>query len=177
MNTKKREDGFTYVDVLVAIVILLIGITALVGAVVGSVLKSRQQESQLLAKQYATSTLESIISTRDIDVLGWDALGNIGSNIDSGGVARGVFAVGEKPMRDGAGIDQIVGTNDDSGTTVTGFTRKITVIDICDPSRPSYNCSPAGTNPVMMRRVDVTIYYFTEKIKQQENVSTIVTNY
>jgi len=176
MNTKKTEAGFTYVDVLIAMVILLIGCTALVGAIAGMVIRTKSQEKQLMAKQYATSTLESIISARDISVLGWDAVGNVGSNIVDG-TPRGVFLVGEKPLRDGAGIDQIVGTSDDTSTVVTGFTRQITITDICDPTRPSANCSPAGPYPVMLRRVDVTIYYFSEKLKQQETVSTILSKY
>ena len=159
---------------------MLIGLMALAGTIAASVMRSRQQEQQLLAKQYATSTLESITSARDIKVQGlqdgWDSIGNVGNNIING-AARGIFLTGEQPLYISPGADQVVGTSDDSGGTVQNMTRQIVITDICDPERPSYNCSPAGSNPIMMRRINVTIYYFAGRSKLTETVSTVLTRY
>lgn len=175
---KKNEAGFSYLDVLIAISILTVGILALAGAIAGSVIRSRQQEQQLLAKQYATSTLESVISARDLNAfsLGWDSIGNIGSNpVNS--VNRGVFLVGQQPLRPDSGPDQIVGTGDDTGTALNGFSRQITITDICDTTRPSYNCPTPGVWPVMMRQITVTIFYQAERMERTEAISTILAKY
>jgi type II secretory pathway pseudopilin PulG len=185
---KGKEAGFSYVDTMVGLTILLVGLLALAGTIAASVMRSRQQEQQLLAKQYATSIMESIISARDIDspglVNGWDSIGNVGNNL-VGGVPKGVFVNGEQALETGAGPDQLIGTTDDDGPAVPGLTREIIITDICDPERPSYNCSPAGANPVMARRVTVKVRYLMNPsgsvnaatAKQLEAVSTILTNY
>lgn len=178
MKTLKNQEGFSYIDTLVAITIMLVGVLALVAAVTASVVNSRSNERNLIAKQHVASTLEAIFSARDLGVtLGWDSIGNVGSNPDPDtGVARGVFVVGRQTMRPNDGADHIPGTNDDTGTPMIGFDRQIVITDICDPERPSANCSPAGANPVMMRKVEVTIWYQVTGGWRQEQTSTIVTN-
>ena len=86
MNIHKNEKGFSYIDTMIGLVILLVGILALAAAVTTSVIRSREGEQQLIAKQLANSTLESIFSARDIrlnDVDGWNSIGNVGSNWNS----------------------------------------------------------------------------------------------
>ena len=175
---KKNQAGFSYVDILIAITIMLVGVLALAGAIAGSVMRSRQQQQQLLAKQYATSTLESVISARDLSAfaLGWDSIGNVGSNTVNG-VPRGVFLVGVQPMKLDPGPDQVVGTADDAGTAIANFRRQIVVTDICDPDRPSANCPIPGIWPIMMRQVTVTIYYQAERLERLETVTTILAKY
>ena len=75
----KSEAGFTYIDVMVAVVILLVGILALMSAITGAVFQTKGQEYQLSAKQIATSTMESIMSVKETDPLrlGWNKVGNI----------------------------------------------------------------------------------------------------
>jgi Tfp pilus assembly protein PilV len=175
---KKNQAGFSYVDILIAITIMLVGVLALAGAIAGSVMRSRQQQQQLLAKQYATSTLESVISARDLNSfsLGWDSIGNVGSNIVNG-VPRGVFQSGIQTIKPDPGPDQVVGTADDSGTAIAGFRRQIVVTDVCDTERPSANCPVPGVWPVMMRQVTVTIYYQAERLERLETVTTILAKY
>ena len=177
---RKAEAGFSYLDTMVGLTILMMGLAGLAGTIVASVVRSRQQEQQLLAKQYATSTMESIISARDIKVAGltngWDSIGNVGSNIING-AARGIFVTGQQPVKTGVGTDQVIGTADDNGTIVPELTREIIIEDLCDPARPSFNCSPPGTNPVMMRRITVNIKYWVGRVRMSESVVTTLTNY
>ena len=80
MKEHKKEAGFSYVDVLCGIIILMIGILALVGAITAALVRSTELDQQLQAKQIATSTLESVISARDINrpggIPGWDSIQN-----------------------------------------------------------------------------------------------------
>ncbi len=175
MNRDKNQEGFSYLEVLIAITILMIGISALVAAVTASVINSRSGEQQLIAKQHGASTLEAIFSARDIGALGWDAVGNKGSN-PVNGVNKGVFQIGRKQILPDDGNDNVPGTDDDSGTAIGGFDREIVITDICDPDRPSANCTPSGQFPIMMRKVDITIYYQVNGGWRSEKSSTIITN-
>ena len=184
----KNEAGFSYADTMVGITIMMIGMMALAGTIGASMVRSRQQEQQLRAKQYAVSTMESVMSARDINANGlqngWDSIGNIGSNI-VGGTARGVFLNGEQALKENAGADEVVGTGDDSGNTVSGVTREIIITDVCDPDRPSPGCSPAGTNPIMARKITVKIRYpanpfsgvTASTTKLTETISTVLTKF
>jgi type II secretory pathway pseudopilin PulG len=178
---EKSEEGFSYIDVMIAVVILLVGILALLSAITGAVFMSRGQEQQLNAKQIATSTMESIMSVKETtDVtgrLGWIRLGSVGANPDVNGVNQGIFLTGFRNVTTDAGADEVIGTADDAGTPVPGFRRQIVIEDQCDPTRPSYNCSPAGTSPVKIRSVEVTITYFVGTVQRQEVLNTILTDY
>ena len=175
----KPEAGFSYIDVMIALVILMVGILALLSGISGSVLQTRGQEQQLLAKQYATSTMESIMSVKETDPtrLGWNAIGNVGSNPDTNGNPQGVFVTGVQPLYPDAGPDEVIGTADDTGTAVQGLQRQIVITDICDPERPSSICSPPGTLAIMMRSVTVTITYNVGALQRQEQLVTVLTNY
>ncbi len=173
------EKGFSYIDVMISIVILMVGILALLSAITMSVVQSRGQAEQLTAKQIATTTIESIMSVKETDPvrMGWTAVGNVGSNVDSGGVARGIFLTGQNAVLTNPGPDEVVGTTDDTGSIVPGFQRQIVITDICDPDRPSYNCPTPGTLPVKMRSVEVTITYFVGQRLNNERVRTVLTDY
>ncbi len=176
----RSESGFSYIDVMIAIVILMVGILALLSAISGSVLQARGQEQQLLAKQIATSTMESIMSVKETDPtrLGWTAIGNVGSNPDKNGVAQGIFVPGFQTVQLDPGPDEVIGTGDDTGTTVQGLQRRIVITDVCDPDRPSPTiCSPAGTSAVRIRSIAVTVTYFAGTFQRQEVLTTVLTDY
>lgn len=175
------EKGFSYIDVMIALVILMFGVLSMLAAVSWSLVQAQGNEQQVLAKQVATSTLESIMSVKETDPvrLGWPAVGNIGSNIDTAtGTPRGIFSVGFQPVRVGAGPDEVVGTADDTGATISQLRRQIVITDICDPDRPSAGiCTPAGTHPVRIRSVAVTVTYNVGGLQRQEAVRTILSDY
>lgn len=174
----RSEAGFSYIDVMIALVILMIGILALLSGIAGTILRTRGQEQQVLAKQYASSAMESIMSVKETDParLGWDAVGNVGTN-PVNGVNQGVFVTGIQSVKPDAGPDEIIGTADDTGTPVSGLERQIVITDICDPDRPSPACTPAGTLATRMRSVTVTVTYNVGSSQRQEVLSTILTKY
>ena len=175
----KSESGFSYIDVMIALVILMVGILALLSGISGSVLQTRGQEQQLLAKQIATSTMESIMSVKETDPtrLGWNAVGNVGSNPNPSGTPQGIFVTGFQPVEMDAGPDEVIGTADDTGTVVSGLQRQIVITDLCDPDRPSSICTPAGTFVIKFRSVTVNVKYTMGALQRQETLSTVLTDY
>lgn len=184
------SSGFSYVDVMIALVITMFGILALLSALTFGVAQAQGQEDQMAAKHVASSTMESIMSLKetDPDRLGWIAVGNEGTNPDATGTFRGVFVNGTQPVRAEAGPDNIFGTTDDNGAVIPGMTREIVITDECDPDRPSPNCVPCtptptpncatpGTAPVRIRALMVTVRYFAGNIQRQETLTTVLTDY
>jgi type II secretory pathway pseudopilin PulG len=191
-NTRSHQNqgGFSYIDVMIAMVIMMIGILALVGALSANLVRSMETEKRTFAKQLALSTIESIISAKEIErpgvVDGWDSLRNVMTTVPSGEV-NGIFVTGMRPVRVDVGWDGVAGTVDDACTgsgacvvpgrpnntsaLVQGFQREIIITDVPDPERPS------PPNPISRRRIDVTIRYFVNQATRNETASTIITNY
>ena len=176
---RRSEAGFSYIDVMAGLVILMVGILALLSAISGSLLQAKGHEQQLLAKQIATSTMESIMSVKETDPtrLGWPAVGNVGTNPNALGVNQGIFINGLQPVFLNAGPDEVIGTADDNGPQVLGLQRLIVITDVCDPARPSLNCTPAGTARVRIRSVAITIIYNVGALQRQEVLTTVLTDY
>jgi len=184
------ENGFSYIDVMIAIVIMLVGVLALASALASNMIRSYETDKRIVAKQLALSSIESIITARNIQrqgtVEGWKSIGNIGNNVDNG-VPKGIFVNGWAPIREELGWDGIAGTADDacgSGAAcnvpgrpannspeMKGFEREIIVTDVQDSERPT------PPNPITRRRIDVKIKYYTKGISREQTVSTMLTDY
>lgn len=189
-NRKCNQSGFSYIDVMIAIVIMMVGILAMVGALSANLVRSMESEKRVLAKQLALSTIESINSAKEIErpgvVDGWDSLKNVMTSVPAGEI-NGIFVTGYNPVREDLGWDGVAGTVDDacsgSGSCVVsgrpanaspiryGFQREIVITDIADPERPS------PPNPITRRRIDVNIRYFVNQATRNETASTIITAY
>lgn len=193
INMKRKnsnQKGFSYIEVMIALVILMVGVLQMASALSANLLRSYETEKRIIAKQIGLSTIESIISARDIAregaLEGWDSIGNVGTNpVD--GEFRGVFLNGWCPIREDLGWDGVAGTADDacpadsicdvsghppnSSEVVQGYERKILITDIADSERPT------PPNPISRRRIEVKIRYFYNTLAREEVVSTIVTNY
>lgn len=174
----KDQSGFSYIDVMIAIVLLMVGVLALMSAIAGAMIQSKGQQQQIVAKEVAASTMESIMSVKETDParLGWDAVGNVGSNIVNG-VPKGIFVTGMQNVLPNAGPDNIIGTADDTGTPMSAMQRQITITDQCDPERPSYNCPTPGLSKVRIRAVEVRVRYFVGAIAREETLTTVMTDY
>ncbi len=190
MRIKKDQSGFSYIDVMIAIVIMMVGILAMVGALSANLVRSMESERRVMAKQLALSTIESIISAKEIEregvVDGWDSLRNVMTSVPAG-QTNGIFVTGFNPVREDIGWDGVAGTVDDacpgsSPCTVTGrptnasplvkgFLREIVITDVADAERPS------PPNPITRRRIDVNIRYFVNQATRLETASTIITAY
>lgn len=182
-----EQSGFSYIDVMIAIVILLVGVLAMLSALTANLVRSYETEKRVIAKQMALSTVESIISAKEIAragvIEGWDSM----RNVTGGPAPDGIFLNGFNPVRQELGWDGVAGTVDDacsgSGTCthpVSGVVnssplvgqlqREIVISDVLDSERPP-------PNPVTRRRIDVTIRFFVNGLTRQELASTIITDY
>ncbi len=174
----KNQQGFSYLEVMIAIVILTIGITAQLSALSLSMVRARGTELRNTARQVSSSTIESIFASRDIgsasNISNWDAI-----NTKDNNPADGAFEVGWRSIRMDPGIDGIHGTADDAcaGTgvcivgpytnnsqVVTGFQRKIEITDIPE----------AGVTRIRKKRLTVKIRYFIGQLQTEEELSTII---
>ena len=190
MKKINQQRGFSYIEVMIGIVILMVGILTMLSVLSANLVRSYASEKSVIAKQTAVSTIESIVSAREIArpgvVEGWDAIGNVGSN-PVNGQPRGIFFSDWTPIREDSGWDGVAGTIDDAcpgenpcvvsgrppntSAVIPGFERKITITDVADSERPS------PPNPISRRKIEVKIRYFVNQANWQETVSTMVTNY
>lgn len=186
----ESQNGFSYIDVMIAIVIMTVGVLALASALTANLIRSYETDKRIIAKQMALSSIESIMSARNIQrsgtIEGWKSIGNVGHNIVDG-TPRGVFIKGWTPIREDLGWDGIAGTIDDAcpatgpcnvagrpinkSNVLKGFERKIVITDVQDAE------SPTPPNPITRRRIDVEIKYYINGLSRDEKVSTLVTNY
>lgn len=189
-NRKNKQKGFSYIDVMLAIVIMMVGILALVSALTANLIRTYESERRIIAKQMALSTIESIISAKDIQrpgvVEGWESLKNFQAGLPPEQI-NGIFLTGWRPVREDNGWDGVAGTVDDacnsgSPCAVTGrttntspeiknFQRRIEITDIEDPERPT------PTYSIYRREVKVTIRFSVNQAIREEVVSTIITKY
>ncbi|MBX3289806.1 MAG: hypothetical protein KF855_10740 [Acidobacteria bacterium] len=175
------QSGFSYVDVMIAIVILLVGVLAMMAAISAAVVRAKGHEQQNLAKQVITSTMEGIMSVKEEgnnpDVtLKWARLGNIGNNYE-GGIPQGIFLNDWHTVMEMPGPDNVLGTIDDEGAEMLGIKRQIIITDICSPDQPSIACDPPGTHAVTVRLIQIEVAYYIGSVEHIERAETLVTHY
>jgi prepilin-type N-terminal cleavage/methylation domain-containing protein len=174
---KSNQEGFTYIEVMCAMVILLIGILAQLSALSLSMMRQREAEQQNTARQIASSTLESIFAARD---LGKSAGINSWEMINTADVSNeGMFVAGWHPIRQSSGKDGIQGTKDDAcaegapcqieGYTnnsplVDGFQRQIIITDVQDSD---------GTI-AKKRRLEIKMRYFVGQVRREQSIATVI---
>lgn len=189
-HKRDSEKGFSYIDVIIAIMILMVGILAMLGALSANLVRGMEAEQKVIAKQMALSTLESIISAKEIDrpgvIGGWDSLRNVLGVVPVGEI-DGIFVTGWNPVREEMGWDGVAGTIDDAcaatgpcvvagrpdnnSPVLNGYQRQIVITDIEDPERPT-----SALYPISRRRIDVTVRYFVSLSQREQTASTIITN-
>lgn len=177
MKDERSQAGFSYVDVMIAVTVLMVGVMAMLSAITSGMVMTTTSQQQLDAKQYALSTVEAIFSARDLETLGFDAVGNVGDAT----IPAAVFLGGDRPFYSTAGTDGIVGTADDSagpdgvvGTSddtspVDGFSRQINITNLPDPDRPGA--------PISLRQIDVTVSFKLGTSQNQAKMTSYVANY
>lgn len=181
MKQVKNEVGFSLIETIVAMVVLLIGILGTLTAISFGVLYMQDSEKRVMAKEVARSTMETIFSIRDLQAFDpqtgepydWNAIRiKVGTN-------GGIFLDDWKPIRENPGDDGIFGTSDDAcavgnpcvvGTytntsaVVSGYERKIEIADIVE------------NNVVRKRRITVRVRYYVGQLLREEVETTIVAN-
>ena len=188
MLIRNNEKGFTYIEVIIAILIMTIGILAMLSAISYAVIRARESEQRNNARQFTAAALESIFATRDLlqvnpilrqaNILtNWNAVAN-----NTPGTPQGIFLTGYNPIRRDSGRDQIEGTADDAcpagsncpglggytnaSSIIGGFQREIIITDIVEPQVPD----------IRRKRIVINVRYAAGQAQRIETVSTIIGN-
>lgn len=177
---KKKQAGFSLVESIIAMVILLIGILATISALSFSLFSIQDSEQRSVSKEVTRSTLETVFSIRDLLAFNQQAGGasySWSSIQVANGSNGGVFLDGWKPIRENPGADGVFGTADDacSGTAgcvvgsttnnspiLPGYERKIEIEDIVQ------------NGVVRKRRITVRVRYIVGQLQREESKSTII---
>jgi prepilin-type N-terminal cleavage/methylation domain-containing protein len=158
----ERTDGFSLIEVMVAMLVLSIALLSLVGVFTMSLQRMRASTPMLVAREKAREAIESVHAARDTGEFAWTTILNVADG--------GVFLNGAQPVRrpgldglvntadDGAvetmnkpGADGILGNSDDEVVTLNDFTRQIDITPL--------NIDGTGTINRDLRQVTVTIRY------------------
>lgn len=177
MQTSSGEKGFTYIEVMIAIIIMTIGILACLSAMSFAMFRERQAEDRNTARQITSSTIQTIFAARDLRnnnaLNNWAAISSVGAG------SPGVFLTGWTPIRRDAGFDGIHGTADDACATgvrcpsgggtnnseeVSGFERRVVITNIPEP----------GITTIRKKKIEISVRFFAGQIRQNETVSTII---
>ena len=100
----RGQQGFTIIEVMIAIVVVMIGILTVVAAFAAAVAANQNAQENLIARQKALETMESIFTARNTQQITFAQIANI--------PAGGIFSSGSTPLWD-AGNDGLVNTADD----------------------------------------------------------------
>lgn len=171
MRSSTAQRGFTLIEVMVSMLILTIGILALLALFAQGVATMQFAQEDLLAKQKAMETLESIFAARNTQQITFDQIRNVS---DPSG--QGIFLDGMQNMLvagpdgligtadDGPGFDSMVfpgpdgllGTADDVTVPLSNFQRQILIEQILDPK--------GNVNPDL-RKLTVTVQYTSNNVR------------
>lgn len=177
---QKNQAGFSLIEAIIAMVILLVGILATISALSFSIFSIQDSEQRAVSKEITRSTLETVFSMRDLLAFNQQS-GGAAYNWDSikikNGSNGGIFTDGWNPIRESPGVDGIFGTDDDacagpgdcgSGATINdsailpGYERKIEIDDIVE------------NGVVRKRRITVRVRYIIGQLQREESKSTII---
>lgn len=180
-RVRAREQGFSLVEVLVAMGILATGLLSLAAVFTMSVKRVSESTPMLIAREKAREAIESVHAARDTAELAWNTVLNDSS-------PGGVFKTGEQPLKtpgndglvntgdDGPietmrkpGNDGLLNTADDQIVTLTNFTREIAIT-------PMNYDGTAIVNP-NLRQVTVTVKYKIESVWRTYTLVSYVSSY
>lgn len=103
---RHAEDGFTLIEVMISMCVLTVGLVSLLGVFGLAMANTQTSQQDLIAKQLADESLDSIFTARNSSQLTWAQIANVGTG-------TGIFLTGMQPIYK-AGADGIYGTADDA---------------------------------------------------------------
>jgi prepilin-type N-terminal cleavage/methylation domain-containing protein len=108
------QGGFSLIEVMISIAILTIGSVGLLGVFGLAVKATQTTQEDMVSRQLAAETMESIYTARNSAEIGWPAIANVSNG--------GIFVDGLQSVKC-AGPDGILDTADDSSClTASGAT-------------------------------------------------------
>jgi type II secretory pathway pseudopilin PulG len=176
-KVNRQAHGFSLVEVLFAVVILMVGLLAMVATFAYALATTQTVQEDQIAKQTAEDALENIFTARDTQQITFPQI----ANVASGGVFTGGFTplldtgpdglagtpddVAFNPAKTGCpasvnptgvqcivlpGPDGMLGTPDDTYMVLGNFQRQITIANVLNPD---------GTQNPNLKQITVTVQY------------------
>ncbi len=146
MITKKDEDGFSLIEVVIAILVLTTGLLGTAAAITYALEFGSISRNVTSAKSVIVSSIEEIETLRNSRRLDFKQFANVGG-VDNNGVPNQFkgFSTGIKPVSLIPGPDGVNGTDDDlmarkpdgtlfedNGQIRSGYMRQITITNLSD---------------------------------------------
>jgi prepilin-type N-terminal cleavage/methylation domain-containing protein len=172
-RAKTAQAGFSLIEVMVSMAVLTVGMVSLLGVFGLAMVTTQTSQLDLIAKQLADESYESVVTARNTTQINWDDIQNVGSTncVVTGASTCGIFLSGLQPIYN-AGADGIYGTSDDSTAgeqtlqdpgpdgifqtaddtfiPLTGFQRSILISGLVDAN---------GNSFTSVRSVTITVQY------------------
>jgi prepilin-type N-terminal cleavage/methylation domain-containing protein len=104
-KSQKRANGFSLIEVMIAVVILVVGLTALMALFAKSLSAVQSSQDGQIARQKSRETMESIYAARNDEAISFDQI----QNVSSGGIFTDGFQTMHLPGNNG-----IPGTSSDT---------------------------------------------------------------
>jgi len=175
---QRSQDGFTLIEVMTSMAVLTIGLVSLLGVFGLAMANTQTSQQDLIAKQLANESLDSIFTARNSSQLTWAQINNVGtgSGIFLAGMqpiykagADGIYGTaddavaGEQTLQD-PGPDGIFNTADDIYIPLTGYQRQVQIQPVLD----------ANGNPIStLSSITITVQYAAT---QRGTIKTYVLN-
>jgi prepilin-type N-terminal cleavage/methylation domain-containing protein len=177
---RRTDQGFSLIEVMVAMSIMSASLMALVGVFALGVTRMATSSPMLIAREKAREAVESVHAARDTGELAWNTVFNVANG--------GVFLNGAQPLNtpgvdglvntadDGSlettrkpGKDGVLNTADDETVELTDYTREIRITTL------NYD-NGGGVNP-NLRQVVVNIRYKVDNAWRVYTLTTYVSSY
>ena len=175
-------EGFSLIEVMVAMVVLSVGLLSLVGVMTVGMKTVSASSNQLIAREKAREAVESVHAARDTGRLSW---GNIRNVADGGIFVAGAQSLRE-PGADGIvntaddasaplesikkpGPDNILGTADDEVLPLIDFTRQVAITPLTNPSTGAVNQN--------LRQITVTVRFRVDDRWRTYTLTTYVSSF
>lgn len=107
-HSRKRDEGFTLIEVMIAIVVMAVGLLAVIASFATAISATQSAEEDLIARQKVLEAMESIYTARNSQQIPFASVANVSNG--------GIFLDGAQPLMC-AGPDGLVNTQDDVNCT------------------------------------------------------------
>jgi type IV pilus modification protein PilV len=184
---KTRQAGFTLIEVMIAIAIMSVGILTMIAAFGTAVNATQNAQQNLIARQNALESLESVYTARNTQQISFAQI----ANVASGGIflnsAEQLLCPGPDGLVNTAddvncpasgpcvagpqcivlpGPDGILGTADDVGMSLANFTRNVQIGSVLENDGVTINPN--------LKSITVTITYATGTTNQTYTVNSLI---
>ena len=178
-GAKRTQSGLSMIEVVISMAVLTVGMVSLLGVFGLAMASTQTSQLDLIARQLADESYESIVTARNTTQVNWDDIQNVGATdcTITGATTCGIFpsglraiynagadgiygtaddsAAGEQTLQD-PGPDGIFGNSDDTYIPLTNFQRSIQISGLTDANNNTFTS---------VRNVIITVQYVVPQTK------------